>query len=139
QWRHHGVAGCGDVDAMRAGTVRDEGERFLLVALPIAAMNEHKKRRLLFPAREIVEAGTRSRPIDDVEPGAGRCPNDGASFAPTRQPLRTVSHRSAVVIRGIKGRPIHPAIDRGACGASLIEILHVSLPPRRAPVAALSA
>src|SRR5262249_46770058 len=132
-------AGYRDVDAMRARTVRDEREGFLLVALPIAAMNEHKKRRLPFPAGEIVKAGTRSRPIDDVEPGARGCPNDGTSFPPTRQPLRTVGHRNAVVIRGIEGRPIHPAIDRGACGASLIEIRHVSLPPRRAPVAALSA
>ena len=44
------VAGHGDIDAVRVRAERGEGEPLLLVALPVAAVDEHEQRRVRLAA-----------------------------------------------------------------------------------------
>src|SRR5262245_24698876 len=53
--RRQRVADDGDVDAVGARSVGEEGEHVLVVALPIAAVNENEQRRPCGPAGEVVE------------------------------------------------------------------------------------
>ena len=115
--RSERVARNGDIDAVRARTLRDERKAFLLVALPVAAVDEHEQRRVLGAARKVVERGARPRAVAQIEPrwllGADR----GAQVPPALAIILHVGDRAGVVIGGVERRPIHAAVDRGHLNA----------------------
>jgi hypothetical protein len=90
------VSGNGDVDAVRARARRHKGEPLLLIALPVAAVDEHKQRRMTNPARKVVECGPRTRAVAQVETGPWLRADRGTRLPPARAIVR-LSETAAVL------------------------------------------
>src|SRR5215467_15227148 len=65
--RRQRIADHGDVNAMGARSRGEKGEHVLVVALPIAAVNEHEQRRLGRTRGEIIETRARATSIGNIE------------------------------------------------------------------------
>ncbi len=106
-----GVAERGDIDAMRQRSLGDEGEIFLLVHLPIAAMDEYESWRRRRRGEEEIELGARRIAVGNVHRCRVARPHPLAARRPIRPIARRVGDRRTVIVGGIERRPVHPAIE----------------------------
>src|SRR6516164_7249551 len=85
--RRQRVADDGDVDAVGARSVGEEGEHVLVVALPIAAVNEHEQRRPRRAAGEVIEARARPAAVGNTEARNSRQRASQSALSATAAPL----------------------------------------------------
>ena len=114
--RRERVADQSDVDPVRTRSVRDEGEHVLVVALPIAAVNEDEQRRLALPPRR----NSRDARAGGCRRRTSRRVRGPARTAALRSRPRAISSAlsataAAVVVGGIERGPVHAAVDRSRC------------------------
>src|SRR5262249_38738927 len=99
--RRQRIAEQGDIDAVGSRSLGTKGDQVLVVALPIAAVNEDEQRRLERAAGEVIEPRAGPACIGDVEAHARARPYNRAQFLPPCQPIRAVRDRGGVVVGGV--------------------------------------
>ncbi len=123
------IADAHHVDPVHPRSFRDEGKAVLVVALPVAAMDEHDQRRVDRARREIVEALTRATAIGNVELVRwGRGAHRGALLASARHQLGAVRHGRAAVVARIERGLVHAAINRCSGRGPLGSVRHATPP-----------
>src|SRR6185295_5885185 len=100
------VADQRDADAMGERSRHEEREGLLLAHLPVAAVDEHQQRRILF-RREEVAAVARRRAVAEVEAIGILVAHARAALLPAGDDLRAVLYGRGVVVGGVKRGAIH--------------------------------
>src|SRR5713226_5692461 len=89
----------------------EKREGFLVVRLPVAAMDEGECWRLRIGGEKEIEPLARRLSVSKVEMPGALAPDSGAAGGPTDDDRIALRHRGGVVVGGVKLDAIHPAVE----------------------------
>src|SRR5262252_784710 len=114
--RHRGqrVFNDREIDAERKHTLGEEGKTFLVVHLPIAAVDKRKRGRLRIGGEKQIEPLARSLAVSEVETSGVFASHPGTACRPIGDNRITLRDRRGVVVGGVELGTVHSAVQHGA-------------------------